>query len=91
MKNFTLAQIETMIIKGSNRTLSTKESAKMLNDLKGMNVSEANIYIAYWSTMQWFKRINSNGRTNFMYVCQSCKENKDAYINFLLSDVENTK
>lgn len=91
MKNFTKNEIIKMVTKGSNRTLSAKESVKMLNDLSTINESEANTYIRYWSTMQWFKRINSNGRTNFMYVCQSCKENKDAYINFLLSDVENTK
>jgi hypothetical protein len=91
MLKFTLLEIANMINKGNNRTLTTSEAAKMLNDLKGMDVSEANIYLAYWSTMQWFKRINTNNGINCLYVFQSCKDNKNAYINFLLSDVENTK
>lgn len=89
MKTFTLVQIEKMINKGTGRTLSAKESAKMSNDIKNMTEKQANIYLSLWSNMQWFKRIyNSN---NPMYVIVSCNENKNAYINFLLSDVENTK
>ena len=85
--NFTLAQIETMIIKGKNRTLTVSEATKMLNDIKGMTEKQANIYLSFWSNMQWFKRIyNAN---NPMYVIVSCNENKNAYIEFLLSDVKN--
>jgi hypothetical protein len=87
MKNFTLSEIKTMFTKGSNRTLTTKESLKMLNDIKNMNVSEANGYLKLWSNIQWFKRVyNANYP---MYVIISCNENKYAYIEFLLSDVKN--
>lgn len=87
MLNFTLTQINQMITKGTNRTLTVSEAAKMLNDLKGLNESEANIYLSLWSNMQWFKRVyNTN---NPMYVIVSCNENKNAYIEFLLSDVKN--
>jgi hypothetical protein len=87
MKTFTLLEINEMITKGTNRTLTVSEAAKMLNDLKGLNESEANIYLSLWSNMQWFKRVyNTN---NPMYVIVSCNENKNAYIEFLLSDVKN--
>jgi hypothetical protein len=89
MKTFTLLEISNMITKGSNRTLTVSEAAKMLKDISTMNENDANTYLKLWSNMQWFKRVyNTN---NPMYVIVSCNENKNAYIEFLLSDVENTK
>jgi hypothetical protein len=89
MLNFTKTEIETMLIKGTNRTLSAKESAKMLKDIENMNETEANGYLKLWSNIQWFKRVyNAKYPT---YVILSCNDNKHAYINFLLQDVENTK
>ena len=94
MLNFTLTQIETMIIKGSNRTLSAKESAKMLNDIKGMTEKDANTYLKLWSSLKWFnERMNGKFVSNYnrMGVLVSCKENSDAYINFLADDVKRVK
>lgn len=92
--NFTLAQIETMIIKGTGRTINVQQRDRMLNDIKGMTEKDANSYLKLWSSMMWFNERMGGTRTkrcDRMYVIVSCNENKDAYINFLLSDVENTK
>ena len=85
--NFTLAQINQMITKGTNRTLTVSEAAKMTKDIKGMNVSDANTYLSLWSNMQWFKRVYNAKYP--MYVILSCNDNKYAYIEYLLSDVKN--
>ncbi len=92
--NFTKTQIETMIIKGTNRTINVQQRDKMLNDINKLNEKDANTYLKLWSNIQWFnERMNGkyNSRNNRMGTIVSCKINSDAYINFLLQDVENTK
>lgn len=91
--NFTLAQIEKMITKGTGRTLKVSESAKMLKDIKGMTEKQANTYLSLWSNIQWYNRLGGNrvSRRNRMEVVVSCKMNAYAYINFLIQDVANTK
>ena len=92
--NFTLPEIANMINKGTNRTLTVSEAAKMTKDIKGMNVSDVNTYLKLWSSLKWFnERMNGkySKRHNRMETIVSCKNNSDAYINFLLQDVENTK
>jgi hypothetical protein len=94
MLNFTKNQIETMLIKGTNRTLTVSESQKMINDISKLNEKDTNTYLKLWSSLKWFnERMNGkySKRHNRMETIVSCKNNSDAYINFLLSDVENTK
>ncbi len=92
--NFTKNEIIKMVTKGSNRTINAKESVKMLNDISKLNEKDANTYLKLWSSLKWFnERMNGkyNSRNNRMGTIVSCKNNSDAYINFLLQDVENTK
>jgi hypothetical protein len=94
MKTFTLAQIETMINKGTGRTINAQQRDRMLNDISKLNEKDANSYLKLWSSMMWFNERMGGTRTkryNRMEVIVSCKINSDAYINFLLQDVENTK
>ena len=94
MKTFTLSQIETMIIKGTGRTINVQQRNRMLNDISKLNEKDANTYLKLWSSMMWFNERMGGTRTkryNRMEVIVSCKINSDAYINFLLQDVENTK
>jgi hypothetical protein len=92
--NFTKNEIIKMVTKGSNRTINAKESVKMLNDISKLNEKDANTYLKLWSSLKWFnERMNGkySKRHNRMETIVSCKNNSDAYINFLLQDVENTK
>jgi hypothetical protein len=94
MKNFTLAQITNMINKGTGRTINVQQRDKMLNDISKLNEKDANSYLKLWSSIMWFnERMNGkySKRHNRMETIVSCKNNSDAYINFLLQDVENTK
>jgi len=94
MKNFTLLEINEMINKSLNRTLNLQQVMKMLKDIKGMDEKQANVYLKFWSTMQWFnERMNGKfaKRHTRMDVIVSCNEHKYAYIYFLLENVRCVK
>jgi hypothetical protein len=92
--NFTKNEIIKMVTKGTGRTINVQQRDKMLNDINKLNEKDANTYLKLWSSIMWFnERMHGKytSRHNRMETIVSCKTNNDAYINFLLQDVENTK